>query len=307
MRFRQLQYLLALQKHASFSKTADALYVSQPTISIAIRELEEELGVQLLLRSNKGFLFTEAGTQIAARAQEIMDQVDSIYRLAAQHAGMWEGAISIGSTPHYCNTILLDVMVDLEKRNPGLHIALQENDSRSIVAAVREGALDLGIIQVCDVDAAYLSQELERGSIACRELFVEEMCVGVLEGHPLEMQTEVTLDALLQYPYGTYRKAMNVDIQRALDQCSAPPRVFVAQDINTLRVMQRRANGYTVIPRRAIQNANNLYAEKMLPLHLRELSLASRVSLVYRSRSLTALESYIHAAIQARCREYQSM
>ncbi len=307
MRLRQLQYLLALQKYGSFSKTAEALFVSQPTISVSIRELEEELGAELLLRNYKGFTFTPLGLQVAQRGQEILNQVDAIYTLAAEQADLWEGSIRMGSTPHYCSSILLDVVVDLEKRYPRLHINLLESDSRSIVEQVKDGELDFGLIQLCDVEPHFWTQELEKGTITYRELFVEELCVSVFEGHPLGELPFITLQDLTKYPYGTYRKAMNVHIQQLMEQTPNHPRVIAVHDMSVLRMMLRRSECYTVIPRRAIAYSNALYAEKMLALNLRELSLASSVGLVCPSTPASRAVNYVQTALQARCREYQSM
>ena len=78
MRLNQFQYLLSLAEHGSFSKAAQELFVAQPSISQAIKEMEEELGILILRRSNKGISFTPQGKVVLEKAQNIMDEIDSL-------------------------------------------------------------------------------------------------------------------------------------------------------------------------------------------------------------------------------------
>lgn len=82
MRLNQFQYLLSLAEHGSFSKAAQELFVAQPSISQAIKEMEEELGILILRRSNKGISFTPQGKVVLEKAQNIMDEIDSLKLLA---------------------------------------------------------------------------------------------------------------------------------------------------------------------------------------------------------------------------------
>lgn len=79
MRLNQLSYLVAIERYGTISRAAEALYVSQPSISVAVRELEEELGYPLLVRNNRGIRFTEEGLQVLQRARNILREVDEIH------------------------------------------------------------------------------------------------------------------------------------------------------------------------------------------------------------------------------------
>ena len=99
MRLSQLKYLVELSKHRTISKTAQVLYISQPSLSTAIKELEEELGFDILERSNKGVAFTKRGAMVLKYSQEVMQSITSIERMGKQLERTRKGYLSIGSDP----------------------------------------------------------------------------------------------------------------------------------------------------------------------------------------------------------------
>lgn len=302
MRLNQLQYLVALEKYGTFSKAAQALYVSQPSISVGIRELEEELGCQLLTRNNKGFQFTTKGMQILEKARLILCEVESIQRLAKTEADL-EGTVRIGGTPHFCNSILLDVMLKVEGRHPKTNLLLEESDSKNILERVAANQFQMGVIQLCDVEEKFLLEKVSRRKVRFEELFEEEMCVVVGEHHPLAHQTTVSLEDVMRYSYAAYRDAMNVNMMELLLRYHG--RVSHVSEIVSLRQFILRTDAYTVIPRRAVLYGNTTYKEKLVPLPTSELTWMSKVGLVYRGGELTRLEEVVRENIIERCREYQ--
>ena len=88
MRLNQFEFLIALEEYGSFSKAAQVLFISQPSLSAAIKELETELGVTLLERSRKGVTFTEKGEQVLQEARKIEESVGRIKRIALQESSV---------------------------------------------------------------------------------------------------------------------------------------------------------------------------------------------------------------------------
>lgn len=302
MRLNQLQYLVALEKHGTFSKAAQALYISQPSISVGVKELEEELGYPLLNRSSKGFQFTEEGLKVLEKARLILHEVENIHRLNRPDAEL-EGELRIGGTPHFCNSILLDVMLKMEGHYPKVSIALEESDSESILNLVEDGTFQMGLIQMCDVEDHVLLEKVSRQSVQVEELFEEEMCAVVGERHPLAARESLSLEELMKYPYATYKDAMNVRVKGLLSRYQG--RVSHVSEIVSLRQFILRTNAYTIIPRRAVLYGNIIYQDKLLPLPVPELTWRSKVHLVRRSGELTRLEQAAREELLARCKEYQ--
>ena len=304
MRLNQLQYLVALRKHGTFSKAAQALYISQPSISVGIRELEEELGYPLLSRNNRGVQFTLEGLQVLERAQLILNEVDNIHRIQREDKPL-AGEVRMGSTPHFCNSILLDVMLQIEGRYPQCSLLMEECDSETILRRIEEGSLQMGLVQLCDVDEELLLQRVSSRKLQYEELFREEMCIVVGEHHPLAQQETVKVEELLRYPYATYKDAMNYQVAQMLKKYDCRERVSHVREIVSLRKFIMRTESYTVIPRRAVLYGNFIYQDKLIPLNVPEISWKSSVGWAHGGAPLDRVERAVLEELILRCKEYQ--
>ncbi len=303
MRLSQLEYLDAIARCGTFSKAAQALYLSQPSLSVGVRELEEELGYPLLVRGGKQLTFTPEGARVLAHAQKILRELDGIRRIAP---GGLCGTVAVGGTPHFCNSLMLDVMMNLKARHPQLQLVLTETDSVSALEMVRAGQLQIGLVQLCDLDEDALMHEHARGTVRCDALFDEEMCCAVGEGHPLAGCAAVTVDALLEYPYATYRRALCGLVVRLMRRRGlGEERIARLEEIDLLRRYIFRTNSFTVIPRRALWYGNSSFAGNFIVLPVAELTWTTRVAAVRAARDETAEEQAVLTALLAQCQAYQ--
>lgn len=304
MRLEQLRQLVALYEHGTISQAARSLYISQPSMSVSLRELEDELGAQLIIRSNKGVLFTPVGAAVLDRARQVLLELEHIRRVCED--ATLSGRFRIASTPHYCNSILVEVKLSIENSYPDVHIELLENDSGEIVRQVEKGEVDAGVVQLCDLDIPALRQKVSSEGLTYCLLFTEEMCIAVNDQHPLLEQPKVTLEDLFAYPYGSYKGAMNTWIQQQLDALPGPHRVFHVDDIDLLRTLQFRANAFTVIPVQSISYGNRLFSGKMVPLEVDGVHLTSEVGVLTRRGQLTQLGQHLVEILQEQSRIYHS-
>lgn len=303
MKLAQLQQLVSLHEYGTFSRAAEALYISQPSLSVSIRELELELDAQLIIRGNRGIQFTPLGERVLAQARQILAGTEEIFRMCRDAS--LAGELRVASTPHYCTQILIEVKLRVEGVHPSVLLTLQEDDSASILQEVESGTVDLGMIQLCDLDEAQLAASVQNGLVQYQPLFEEEMCVSVVEPHPLAQRDSVEVEDLLAYPYGSYKRAMNRWVAELFAQHGCTNQVFHINDIAPLRLMQAREQAFTVIPRRCIACGNAMYHSKMSPLPIDGLHLTSTVGLVYKERSQSGLQKAVIAALQEECRRYQ--
>ena len=298
MRLSQLSYLVAIEQYGTISKAAEALYVSQPSISVAVRELEEELGYPLLVRNHKGIRFTEEGLQVLERAWAIRREVEGSRCIQRKEASL-SGEIRIGGTPHFCSSILVDVKLRIEGIHPEVHIISHEDDSLSVLKNVAENKLQMGIVQLCDLEEGTFWRQVEERGLRQMQLFEETMCVAVGEAHPLAGKGPISFRELAGYPYGTFRGAMNQQVRHLLAELPAP-QVFTVEDIGPLRQMLLLRNAYTVIPRRALRYGNNFFRSQLAPLELKGRPLSSRMILIWNS----AADNRTGAAIRRELAEY---
>lgn len=302
MRLSQLEYLVYLHKCGTFSKAADALYVSQPAISLAIRELEHELGFPLLVRNHKGIEFTPEGLQVLEKAQSILREMEGIRCIRKENDDI-TGTCVLGASPHFCSSVLLEVQLYMQRTNPKLHIVSREGDSLSVLHDLEENHLQLGIVQLCDMEEGAFWRQVEKLGLQYTELFTEEMCVGVGDHHPLAKRGRVPFQELAQFPYGTYRGCMNQQIRFLLQNIPAPL-VFAMDDIGPLRQLIFRQNAYTVIPARAFQRGNALFQNQMVPLEIENMPLASRIVMLRNQAAINPMGDAVVQALLAACQRY---
>lgn len=305
MKLAQLRQLLALQEYGTFSRAAQALYISQPSLSTSVQKLEEELGVQLIFRGRRGVLFTPVGLAVLEQTRNALQNVSEIYHICAD--AQLSGTLRLASTPHYCTSILLEVKLDMEQAYPALSVHLEENDSNSIWSEVEGDQLDAGLIQLCDVEEEKLQAGISAGTLRFVELFTERMCVAVNERHPLSQQAKVEPAELLRYPYGSYKKALNTWMESLRKEYpDSGCRVFYIDDIDPLRILLVRKQAFTIIPLRSIQYGNALYLAKMTALPVNGPPLTTKVGLVYKEQNRSTRIDAMIDILRDRCRQYQN-
>lgn len=302
MRLNQLRFLVALKKYGTFSRVARELYISQPSVSVAIKELEEELGYPLLQRKKNGITFTEQGEVILERAVVIMNEVEKI-----QNAVFYEedigGFISVGGTPHFCNSILLDVLMSLEIKYPKLSLKIEEGDSVTILKRIEKEEIDLGMVQLCDLNMEKLYEKAEKKELQVKTLFQEEMCFVTGEHHPLYGKESVSVEELLQYPYVTYKNSINCYMQELLQKQDCQKKIIHINEMVSLRNFVFKTNSFIVISKGALHHSNAVFQERFVALPVSGINWYCTVGLIHNKNPLSPAEERFVRELQDRCDE----
>ncbi len=141
-----LRYFLTVAREASFSRAADALYMSQPTLSRQIRDLEEELGTTLFVRTNRNVTLTRDGMRLRRRAQEIVELMD---RTREEFENLDEdisGDVCIGSGETHAMRALARVAIDVRREHPGVRYHLFSGNADDVTERLDRGLLDFGVV-----------------------------------------------------------------------------------------------------------------------------------------------------------------
>jgi LysR family hydrogen peroxide-inducible transcriptional activator len=241
MNLRALQYLVKLADLRHFSKAAEACFVSQPTLSTQIRKLEEELGVQLVERSPRQVMLTQAGEDIAGRARLVLNDVDQIREVARRCANPAKGTLRLGLFPTLAPYLLPHVVPQLRNEFPQLKLQLVEEKSEDIVNMLNQGSLD----------AALLALPVSEESLEIEVLFEEPFLLALPVHHPLSSRDEIRMDDL----EGTELLLLEEGHclrEHALEVCAlagARERFdFHATSMETLRQMVAAEVGITLMP-----------------------------------------------------------
>ncbi len=143
---KQLRYLIALEKHAHFGKSAEACFVSQSAFSVAIRELESTLGTQLFDRTNKRVTITAMGQEIVIQARLVVRDLEALMDMARVSSEPLSGKLRLGVIPTISPFLLPKMLPQLRSHFPQLQLFLQEDTTLRIYGRLMSGELDLILI-----------------------------------------------------------------------------------------------------------------------------------------------------------------
>ncbi|MCA4158341.1 LysR family transcriptional regulator [Priestia megaterium] len=205
MTFQQFRYIVEIAKHNSISKAASALYVTQPSISKSVRDLEDELGITILDRTNKGVVFTKEGTELLFYAKMLLEQMESVvYHFNKEKkADLMKFSIS---SQHYSFAIeaVAKLMDYLTERK--YELTLREGMTTDVIDDVYAGRSICGILSVTDLNKSFFERYFTSKSLLFTPLASMKQHVFLRKEHPLAHLTSISLEQLRNYPYLTYQQ-----------------------------------------------------------------------------------------------------
>ncbi|WP_262271116.1 hydrogen peroxide-inducible genes activator [Microvirga yunnanensis] len=166
---RQLRYFEALSRTRHFGLAADQCAVTQPALSMQIKELERELGVELVERRGSAIAVTPAGQEIAARAEVILNQVRELSDFARQHQGVLTGALRLGIIPSIAPYLLPAILTEMSRQYPALDLQIRETQTGALVEELMRG----------DLDAALLALPIQQPQVETMALFDDRFLIAV--------------------------------------------------------------------------------------------------------------------------------
>ena len=244
MELRQLEYLAAVARHRSFTRAADELYVTQPALSQAVRRLEQELGVALLVRLPGGVELTEAGAELVGRAEAILADVAEARAAVDEHAGGLRGVARVAATPGAAPGLPAALAV-FHALHPGVRVSLRHAAAGEVIAALAGGTAD---VAVAALDAAARSAADGLAAVTLRE---EPLRIVAPPGHPLTAAGERAAGdlrgaALVLTERGTaLREAV---LEACVEAGFSPVPLLEVSDPQTLRELVHAGLGVSVVP-----------------------------------------------------------
>jgi LysR family hydrogen peroxide-inducible transcriptional activator len=242
---KQLRYLSALAENRHFGKAAEACAVTQPALSMQIRELEKDLGVNLVERRPGEVILTEVGSEVARRAEHVLAAARDLTDFARHSGRLLTARLRLGVIPTLAPYVLPRVLPVLQQRHPSLRVELRETQTHSLLDELLRGALD----------AILLALPVEESDVETLPLFDDPFLLAIPAGDPRSDRARID--------------ARDIDMRRLIlleeghclrDQALAfcatartgAPSSLGATSLST--VMQMVANGYgvTLLPRVAL-------------------------------------------------------
>lgn len=206
MTFQQLIYLVEISKQGTISKAAKSLFVSQPCISKAIKELEENLNIEIFVRKdNKRLQFTPEGMELLVAAREILEQVDQIQRKPIYSDKNKPMRLMV-SSQHYAFVVKAFIAMLKKHKNSIYEFLLREKKTRQVIEDVYLQQSQLGIIFISNSTKNFMRKFLDSKNIEFNSLCKVGFHAFIRKGHPLGKKDYITLEDLANYPFISYEQ-----------------------------------------------------------------------------------------------------
>ena len=296
MTLTELKYIVAVARHRHFGHAAEACFVAQPTLSVAIKKLEDELGVILFERGGTEISTTAIGAQIVAQAEHVLEQTAAIKEIAKQNNDPLAGIFRLGVIYTIGPYLLPTLVKGMITRVPKMPLVLQENFTTRLLELLRQGELD----------AAIVALPLPENGFMTLPVYNEPFVVAVPKQHAWihragidagELKTETML--LLGNGHCFRDQVLEVcpEMARFATSDDGIARTFEGSSLETIRHMVASGIGITVLPKASAPNATS--ADGMLhylpfnePVPSRQVAIVWRKSFT-RLAAITALQQVI--------------
>lgn len=246
MTLQQLKYVIEVSRSRSIRKAAQNLFISQPSLSNAIKELEHEIGIVIFVRTNKGISMTPEGLEFLGYAQQVIEQAALLEnRYANKQTLQQHFAVS---TQHYAFAVSAFVLLLKQYNRDEYDFTLRETKTYEIIEDVKNLRSEIGILYVNDFNKKVIHKFLREGNLVFHELFQADPHVFISAKNPLATQPSVTLEDLLPYPYLSFEQGAYNSFyfsEEILSTISRPKNITVS-DRATLFNLLIGLNGYTI-------------------------------------------------------------
>lgn len=246
MTLQQLKYLVTVAECKNITEAAEKLFISQPSLSAAIHNLEKEMGVTAFVRSNKGVSVTREGEELLSFARNLLEQADIMKdRFCNDNSRMPKFSVSC---QHY--SFAVNAFVDVvNKYDANIYsFILRETQTGEIIDDVANGRSELGILYLFENNEDVLTKLFKKNDLVFEEIFKASPHVFISKNHPLANNEIITLEELKPYPYLVYEQGKRNSFYFSEEFLSVldMPKNIQVRDRATLFNLAIGLNGFTV-------------------------------------------------------------
>ena len=248
MTLTELKYIVAVAREKHFGKGADACHVSQPTLSVAIKKLEEELQVKLFERNANEITVTPLGEEIVRQAQSVLEQAESIREIAKRGKDPLAGSLRLGVIYTIGPYLLPDLVRQTIASMPKMPLMLQENFTVKLLEELRNGELDCAI----------LAEPFPDTNLAIAPLYDEPFMAAVPSAHPLAARSSITAEEIKKetmlllgngHCFRDHVLEVCPEFARFSSSADGIRKSFEGSSLETIKHMVAAGMGITLVPR----------------------------------------------------------
>ncbi|MFK5879763.1 MAG: LysR substrate-binding domain-containing protein [Flavobacteriaceae bacterium] len=243
MTITQLKYVIAVAEHQNFTVASEHCFVTQPTLSMQIQKLEDELDIQIFNRRKKPIQLTAVGEKIVEQAKTIVNESNRIHDIVDQQKGYIGGEFKLGIIPTVMPTLLPMFLKTFVKKYPKVNLVIEELTTEDIVKKLSDG----------HIDAALAATPLENEAIKERVLYYEPFVAFIPENHRLHSQKEINssdleLEDILLLEDGHCFKSSIINICNSFKKDTSSHFHLESGSFNTLIKLSKENMGMTLLP-----------------------------------------------------------
>ncbi len=251
MTLTELKYIVAVARERHFGKAAEACFVSQPTLSVAVKKLEDELELKIFERSANEVTVTPLGDEIVRQAQSVLEQASLIRDIAKRGKDPLAGALKLGVIYTIGPYLLPDLVRQMITHTPQMPLMLQENFNVKLLELLRNG----------EIDCAILAEPFPDTGLALAPLYDEPFFAAVPTTHKLAQQATVSTDDLMQetmlllgagHCFRDHVLEVCPEFARFSSNAEGIRKSFEGSSLETIRHMVAAGMGVTLVPRLSI-------------------------------------------------------
>ena len=245
MTLQQLKHAITIDECGSMNEAAKRLYISQPSLSGAVKDLEDEVGFEIFIRSNRGIVITPAGEEFMSYARQVTDQYSLLQDRFINKTMRQKFSVS---TQHYSFAVKAFVEVVNEYGMDNFEFAIHETRTEEVIENVKFFKSEIGVLYENDFNKKALEKIFHENSIEFDPLFTCDTFVYIWGGHPLAKKKEISIKELEEYPCLAFDQGRYGSLFLAEEQLSSYEykKLIRANDRATMLNLIVGLNGYTL-------------------------------------------------------------
>ena len=246
MTLQQLNYVVVISEMGSFNKAAERLYVAQPSLTSAMKELEKELGIVIFNRTGRGVTLTADGAEFLPYARQVLEQYRNLQDVYGKK-GRRRQKFAV-STQHYSFAVKAFVEMTRSFDMAEYEFAIRETRTRDVIDDVTSSRSEIGILYMNDFNRRAISKLLSSGNLAFHHLIDCAAYVYLWRQHPLAGRASISFADLAEYPCLSFEQGDNSNFYLAeeLLPTNEYPKLIKACDRATMLNLMVGLNGYTL-------------------------------------------------------------
>ena len=254
MTLTELKYIVAVARERHFGKAADACFVSQPTLSVAVKKLEDELELKIFERNANEVTVTPLGDEIVRQAQSVLEQASAIRDIAKRGKDPLAGPLNLGIIYTIGPYLLPDLVRQIIEKTPQMPLMLQENFTVKLLEELRTG----------EIDCAILAEPFPDTNLAIAPLYDEPFMAAVPSSHALAARTSVTAEELKKetllllgtgHCFRDHVLEVCPEFARFSSSAEGINKSFEGSSLETIKHMVAAGMGITLVPRLGVPKA----------------------------------------------------